>query len=126
MHTTTLEFLDGSTAELGSFPAEEFTDWLGAACMSVADPLLVPQLREVTAADFAAQSPAAILAVAMDEGQTDRARLAALGALRIGFDKAMAEAEAYRNSPERQDALAAIMGDVIAKFNALQVRKVAA
>lgn len=114
MHTTTLEFFDGSTAEFGSFPAESFTDWLSAECMNVHDPLLVPQLREVTAEDFAVQSPAAVLAVAMDEGQPDRARLAALGALRIAFD-------AYAEQAAKRRALDARMGNPLAALAALGV-----
>ena len=39
-HTTTLEALDGSTVDFGSFPADSFADWLGAACMGCAAPLL--------------------------------------------------------------------------------------
>lgn len=115
-HTTTLEFFGSAPVEFGSFPAESFTDWLGAVCMNVADPLLLPQMRDVTAEDFAAQSPAAVLALAMDEGQPDRTRLAALGALRIAFDAYAEEAAKKRDLLHRQ------MGDPMEALRAMGVK----
>jgi hypothetical protein len=115
MYSTTLEAFDGSTADMGSFPAESFSDWLGAVCMNVADPLLTAQRKGITAEDLAAWPAADVLALVMDEGQPDRSRLAALGALRIAFD-------AYTEQARKQDALRPLMGNPMAALRALGVR----
>lgn len=121
-YITTLEFLDGSEVDFGSFPAESFTDWLGAECHAADDPLFVAQMHSVTAEDFAGQSTAAILSVAMDEGQPARTRLAALGALRISFD-AFSEEEEKRRKERRTYQVPGDLGKSLAECLALGVCK---
>jgi len=107
----------------GTFPADDFTDWLGAACMSARDPDFGPPLRDVTADDFANFPIPSILALAMDEGQPQRTRIVALEALRIAFDRFLAEqrAEADRKAldPEHQARMAALMVEIVNNFQRL-------
>ena len=105
-----------------TFPAESFANWLFGEVDGALDPTFPPVLRSVTAADLTAQSVAAVLALAFDRGQPAQTRVAAIDSMWERYEAA----QAARFSPERVDALNQIMGDVIASFNALQVRKVSA
>jgi hypothetical protein len=71
---------------LSSLPIGALADWMNEECAGVAHVALVPQLRCITSADLTAQTVPGLLAVAFDEGQTSRARLAALDAILAKFN----------------------------------------
>ncbi len=84
---TRQEALRELAADLAYWPddridVDTFTDCLSAECFSAVGVEPEPQIRDVTAEDFADAGAARLLAIALDAGQPDRTRCIALDVLR--------------------------------------------
>jgi len=77
---------DNDESGFGTLPIAALADWMDDQCAGVGHVALVPQLRCITSADLTAQTVPGLLAVAFDEGQPNRARLAALDAILAKFN----------------------------------------